>query len=120
MLWATDTIGMRLLLAPRTLGSCWTSEAEAKNAELHATQRVLDAGFEVDVMLDAFHATADYALKCEAGDPYFENAYFGVNVHPFETMFYHAGRSVETLSYDLQTKWSDLMGYSSYAACSKP
>lgn len=111
---------MRLLLSSRTLGTCWTSEAEAKNAELHATQRVLDAGYKVDVMLDAFHATEDYATTCEAGDPYFENAYYGINVHPFETMFYHPGRNLAPRPYELQTNWSDLMGYSSYAACSKP
>lgn len=117
MIWATDSVGMQLLLSPRTLGSCWRSESDALQAELYATQHVLDAGYEVDVMLSAFQASPRYSRTCDNGDPLFEGAYFGITPHLYETMFFRTDRGTSALDLSLHTQWTDQMEYSSYTAC---
>ncbi|RYP85452.1 hypothetical protein DL769_001005 [Monosporascus sp. CRB-8-3] len=140
MIWATDSIGMELLLYPRrdesegdggrlvALQGCYNEKDVAIGAEVGATAVIQGAGYEVDAMMAAFHGGSSGQDYCEsesgigagAGDGLFDSAYFGTNVHPYETVFFKANRGIDPRTLDLLTAWhrSGHMGNGSWDACS--
>lgn len=120
MLWATDHIGMSLLLQPEAIGQCFHDWQTAVNAEIGSTLVIQKAGYKVDTMMTAFHGDINYIEHCEPsvrGDLLVEGGYFGSNIHPFETIFFKTNRNVDPILTDLLTKWIDGRNYSSYDTC---
>lgn len=92
MIWATDSIGMELLLYPRqrpdssasevnpvALQGCYNERNVAINAEVQSAAMIREAGYEVDAMMAAYHKNSssssspsssegegrsDYAASC--------------------------------------------------------
>ncbi|RYP21193.1 hypothetical protein DL765_002332 [Monosporascus sp. GIB2] len=139
MVWATDSAGMELLLYPRrdesegdggrlvALQGCYDEKDVAIGAEVGATAAIRGAGYEVDAMMAAFHGGSSGWDYCEseagigasAGDVLFDGAYFGTNVHPYETVFFKANRGIDPRTLDLLSAWhqSGHMGNGSWEAC---
>lgn len=172
MIWATDAIGMELLLYPQAkpqrrrrqrrrrrddesggaeteegvetgaeeevdtdtdtpatavepgggvaLQGCYNERDRAIGAEVGTTAMIRAAGYEVDAMMAAFHkkppaaaSDNDYAAGCgvaeaeggSAGDVLWNGAYFGSNVHPYETVFMKANRDIDPRTLELLTGW---------------
>lgn len=119
LIWATDRVGLEILMSPRSMGSCWRTPGDSTQAEIYATQHVLDTGYDVDTMMSAFQSTPTYSRTCDQGDPNYEGGYFGVTIHPFETIFVRADRGIAQKVMDTQTKWANEANYSSYAVCAR-
>jgi hypothetical protein len=151
MIWATDRTGIELLLSPpedvvsfltenptydpltKTEGDvalpphytgindCFHTWGDAVSAEIGSSALIKAAGYQLDVMMSAYHSTVDYETICEKtvdkADPLQDSSYFGINVHPFDPVFIKTNRDVDTLVVDRLTQWADGRGYSSYAYC---
>lgn len=71
-------------------------------------------------MMSAFHGMREYeeGESCkENRDVLFEGEYFGVNVHPFETVFLKSNRDVDPLGLQRHSEWMRERGYRSYGYC---
>ena len=120
MIWATDSIGLALLLQPTVLGRCFHDWQTAVNAEVDCTAVIQNAGYKVDTLMTAFHSDPNYIEHCDSsknGDVFWEGGYFGSNIHPFETIFLKTNRDIDPVLTTKLTEWTAGRNYSSYDAC---
>lgn len=134
MVWALDRAGLAAVLQRRPDGIghwCPVDMPEAITGEIHATESVRNAGFEVDVLTTVWHSrdaldvdadgkadgTMGYWRDCQDEDFFHEKAYYGFNVHPYETIFTKSARKMQPELLGNMTQWHDGSGYSSYEAC---
>ncbi|KAI8280422.1 hypothetical protein K4K56_012236 [Colletotrichum sp. SAR 10_98] len=136
MIWATDSIGIDLLLNPPPsshasdqfgnekdpvgLAGCYNDWNHAVHAEVGATSIFLNNGYKVDLMMTAFHKSENYIDECDSsqnGDVLWNGKYFGTNVHPFETIFIKANRDIDPTLIKSLTEWQQASGWNSYSAC---
>ncbi|KAK6539166.1 hypothetical protein TWF694_009410 [Orbilia ellipsospora] len=116
MLFATDRIGLQTLL-PIT-NHCFEKFWDAVQAEEYAAQTVLDAGYDISVLMTSFSSNPDYVHTCTHGEVLGNNWYFGTNLHPYETIFQKANRNIAPRQLELLTIWHHQANYSSWDACS--
>ncbi|KAF9875569.1 hypothetical protein CkaCkLH20_06950 [Colletotrichum karsti] len=138
MIWATDSVGIDLLLNPPKSSSvsddfgtendpvgmagCYDGWNHAVHAEIGATSTFLKQGYQVDLMMSAFHKSKNYIEECDSstnGDVLWNGKYFGTNVHPYETIFIKANRDIDPTLIGHLTTWQQASGFDSYSACSK-
>lgn len=129
MIFATDDIGMGILLDrerattggvadwygsaddPVGLSSCYTNHGSAVHSEIGLATLIQNAGYEVDVMMAAFHqdTNTDLQAYCNAsggkGDVLSNGAYFGFNIHPYETIFMKTNRFIDPVAISKLTEW---------------
>ena len=137
MIWATDATGMALLLHPPAsspsradpfgaanepvaFSACYDTMASAVHAEIGSTAVIRDAGYAVDVMMQAFHRSPDYAAWCEeeqVPDVLWDGTYYGSNVHPYETLFMKANRRIDTNMLAHLTEWHLAEGRTGWETC---
>jgi hypothetical protein len=131
MILATDDIGMSILLDPSLaltasvddywgsssdpvgLSACYNHHHKAVHAEIGTTALIRSQGYDVDVMMTAFHSetSIDEYCKVNSGskDPLYTNGYFGTNVHPYETIFAKGNRNIDSVLLDRLTVWHTKM-----------
>ncbi len=56
MIWATDAMGLKLILSPGGIDECFANMPNAQNGEIRTTQLLRDYGYEVDVFLSVYHS----------------------------------------------------------------
>lgn len=144
MIWATDRIGIETLLYPtvaqmrrlRTslksmktdtpvpdmespgINSCPSEYWKAVAVEVYASPLIKAAGYNIDAMMTAFHANPNYQDECaDVQDVLYEDKYFGINIHPYDTIFAKANRGTNALTLQKYTDWMDESKYSSYDHC---
>ncbi|KAH6691375.1 hypothetical protein F5X68DRAFT_201788 [Plectosphaerella plurivora] len=139
MIFATDKVGMKLLLDPALatsgsqddpfgkatdpvgLSSCYESWNSAVHAEIGTTGLITAAGYRYDAMVTALHSEATIEMFCASNpkikDLWWDNAYFGGNIHPYETIFYKANRNVDTAFVESLTEWHLKIKKDSYDTC---
>jgi hypothetical protein len=150
MIWATDRVGIEVLLFPsnetvsnlRTLlakrplpegaplpelgipgiNSCPHLYWDAVAIEVYATSLIKAAGYKASAMMAAYHSTTseEYEAHCEGnGDVLVGGGggYYGMNLHPFDTLFAKTNRAIAPETLLLMTEWMDGRGYSSYDFC---
>ncbi|KAK6522733.1 hypothetical protein TWF281_002169 [Arthrobotrys megalospora] len=117
MIYATDRIGLELILP--VISHCFKNFTDAVQAENHAAQAILNKGYEVEALMTAASSHAHYARWCQHGSVLRPNAYFGINLHPYETIFQKANRDITPRVLDMMTRWHDMSNYSSWQACSE-
>jgi hypothetical protein len=144
MIWATDIIGIETLLYPSEatikafraaspprppgfvlpeleivgINSCPHDHYQAIAVEVSATLLLQSAGYKVDTMMTAYHASEKYAEECfPVGDVLYNEHYYGTNVHPYELIFMKTGRGIDPAGLPRWTNWTDGIGYSSYDHC---
>ncbi|KUI60361.1 hypothetical protein VP1G_07566 [Cytospora mali] len=128
--WATDFVGMELLMHPPPPGPNSTVDSFAGRDEpvglagcypdLGATRIMFEAGWKVDLMMTAFHGIANYTTVCnpqEHGDLLFNGKYFGTNVHPYETVFAKSNRDIDPLLMQRLSEWQWASGWRSWDSC---
>lgn len=136
MIWATDSVGLGLLLYPPQpakipeglpenwkevgINGCFHTWDEAVHAEVFSTQIIRDAGHKVAVMMSAFYSDEKYIDHCDSGgngDVLWNGKYFGANVHPYETIFMKTNRDIDPVLIDKLTNWKSGEEYSSFNYC---
>ncbi|KAK2000039.1 hypothetical protein LX36DRAFT_631320 [Colletotrichum falcatum] len=136
MIWATDEVGIQLLLNPPpdssvkddfgtendTVGmsGCYDGWNQAVHAEVGATSTFLKQGYKVDLMMAAFQKSKNYIEECDTsqnGDVLWNGKYFGTNVHPYETIFIKANRDIDPTLVEHLTTWQQASGFNSYSVC---
>lgn len=135
MVWATDRLGLSLIMQPPPSGVgywCPIDMVDAIYGETRTTPTIHDAGYEVDAMTAVYHShdgddlNADgrpdhrpdgYLKGCNDDDFWHEGAYYGFNIHPYETVFTKSARKMQELLIGNLTVWADGSGYSSYDVC---
>ncbi|KAI9746570.1 MAG: hypothetical protein M1818_000283 [Claussenomyces sp. TS43310] len=135
MIWATDAVGVELLLFPPQptptqeiptpepvvgINSCFHTWDQAVNAEIHASKIITDAGYKLDLMMTAFHGIDKYAEGCDTsvpGDVLYNGHYHGTNVHPYETIFLKTNRGIDPVLMDRLTDWTHGRNYTSWDMC---
>ncbi|KAK2052323.1 hypothetical protein LY76DRAFT_526908 [Colletotrichum caudatum] len=136
MIWATDEVGIELLLNPPPgssvkdefgtendavgMGGCYNGWTQAVHAEVGATSIILKQGYKVDLMMTAFHKSNNYIEECDTsqnGDVLWNGRYFGTNVHPYETIFIKANRDIDPTLIQHLTTWQQASGFNSYSVC---
>ncbi|KAK3322892.1 hypothetical protein B0H66DRAFT_216713 [Apodospora peruviana] len=139
MIFATDAIGMAVLLDPAQavaasvddqfgkstdpvgLSGCYNSHNSAVHAEVGTSGLITAAGYEFDAMMAALHSHASPEEFCtanpDAGDLLFDGSYFGSNVHPYETVFIKANRNIDGGLLTHLTEWHMSMKTTSFDSC---
>ncbi|KAK0127130.1 hypothetical protein ONS96_006687 [Cadophora gregata f. sp. sojae] len=119
MIWATDTIGLNIMLTPAGIGECFRTLDDAMRGAIRTTPLLKSAGYHVDVMTTIFQSQRDYEFEnCTLeGDMMYEGKYSGFSVHPFEVLFIKTNRDINPVMIDNLSKWVDQSGYSSYGVC---
>lgn len=137
--WATDFVGMELLMHPPPpsanatnvdafaareepvgLAGCYPDLNKALHAELGATRIMLDAGHRVDLLMSAYHGIANYSAVCdpqEHGDLLWNGKYYGTNVHPYETVFAKTNRDIDPVLIQRLSEWQWASGWRSWDSC---
>jgi hypothetical protein len=140
MLFATDDIGMSILLDPTIASSvsiddswgtkddpvgftpCYETLKKAVHAEIGTTELVRSQGYEVDSFLTAFHA-ATPVTYCEVNgypsDILYDKKYYGANIHPYETVFIKANRDIDPTLLEDMTKWHLSQNTTSWDSCGR-
>ncbi|KAI1661749.1 hypothetical protein F4813DRAFT_398299 [Daldinia decipiens] len=119
-IWATDSVGMELLLAPPknppehhgssqivALEGCYKSQAQASRGEIEATHVIKKAGYEVDVMIAAFHETGSYEDDCTkdwAQESVLYQHFYSRVAHPYETLFIKADSDADPVALATHTE----------------
>ncbi|KAK3389307.1 hypothetical protein B0H63DRAFT_96999 [Podospora didyma] len=140
MIFATDHVGMAILLDPGLattsvddehgkkedpvgLSGCYNDWHKAVHAEIGTTGLIIRAGYKVDVMMTSLHSEKGAEEYCkahpESGDLLWNNRYFGGNIHPYETVFMKTNRDVEKPLMASLTAWHLKMNISSYDTCGR-
>ncbi|KAJ2906832.1 hypothetical protein MKZ38_010330 [Zalerion maritima] len=140
MIFATDAEGMAILVDKRkslqgglddnfgkkedpvAFGACYETMHAAIHAEVGSTSLLRNHGYEVDAMLGALHAYDNIDEYCagekDAGhDVYFNNRYYGFNIHPYEVVFFKANRHVDPEMLEHLTRWHLSRTDSSWDSC---
>ncbi|KAK6541814.1 hypothetical protein TWF694_007595 [Orbilia ellipsospora] len=117
MILATDRTGISLLLP--ILSECFTSHMRAIYAEGNSTRAMWNAGFTATALMTSFSSKENYAHECNHTDVLGGGAYYGMAVHPYETIFMKANRNYGQRVLDRFTEWTDEAGYSSYEVCGR-
>lgn len=138
MIFATDDIGMGILLDPARatpsvddkygtkddpvgMSHCYETKESAIHSEIGTTGLITGAGYQVEALMAASHTAESAQEYCdshpEAADFWFNDAYFGANLHPYETVFYKANRHVNGKQVASLTDWHLQMPWNSFDAC---
>jgi hypothetical protein len=144
MIWATDTIGLSILLSRKGIHRCFHSWESAVSAEIGASALIKLAGYKLDVMMSLYHSKdknedgneekdgkngmgkwnggsgSRYENECDSsdnGDVLWDGEYAGINVHPYETIFLKSNRDISPVVLTRLTEWTKGRGYSSYDFC---
>jgi len=139
MVWALDRVGISILMKPERDGGigywCPYDMVNAIGGEIRGTPSIINAGYEVDALDLAYHShdgddhngdgrkdmsPKGYLEGCTDEDFFHDNAYYGFNIHPYETIFMKAARKMQEALIGNFTLWTDGSGYSSYDVCDKP
>jgi hypothetical protein len=104
------------------INSCPHEYWKAVAIEVYSTPLIRAAAYEVDVIMSAFHGNeegiAGYEEKCfESGDVLFPGSYYGMDLHPFDTVFAKTNRGTGELVLEHLTQWTKARKYSSYDHC---
>lgn len=129
MIFATDSIGMAVLLDPEHattgvadkygtandtvgLSGCYSGHRSAVHSEIGLATLIQNAGYSVDVMMAAFHQDQDEKTDLDAycnatgmGDVLHNDKYFGFNIHPYETIFFKTNRKIDPVAIEKLTEW---------------
>ena len=115
MIWATDKIGMELLLYPPLkpnedgsssghswmvgYSTCYSGFWDAVDAERWTSVMIQHAGYHVKATMSSWSAMPgdEYWDECahHPGDQLANGAYFGTNIHPYETLFFKTNRGID-------------------------
>lgn len=140
MLWATDDVGMGILLDPALahsapqedhwgtvddpvgLSFCHETMDAAVHSEIGSTRLITSQGYGVDVLMTAYElsAGAGIAEYCNNGqfeDILYNKKYYGANIHPYETIFIKANRDIDPIVLEKLTEWHLKNGVSSWDTC---
>ncbi|KAB5526486.1 hypothetical protein GE09DRAFT_1010040 [Coniochaeta sp. 2T2.1] len=139
MLFATDAIGMSMLLDynlatsvkkedfwgteedPVGFTPCFETLRKAVHSEIGITDLIRSEGYEVDVLLTSFQAANDPSTYCEENgnpdDVMYDGHYFGTSVHPYETLFLKANRGISDATMSVLTRWHLRQSVSSWTFC---
>lgn len=100
------------------INSCPHEYWDAVAIEVYATGLIQAAGYKVDAMMFAFHSSAKYQETCqENGDVLVHERYYGMDLHPYDTVFAKTNRGIGPLVLERLTDWTDGNGYTSYDRC---
>jgi hypothetical protein len=104
------------------INSCPHEYWDAVAIEVYATSMIRASGYEVSAMMSAYHSQSreKYESICEKnGDVYWpaEGGYWGMDIHPFDTLFAKTNRGIAPNVLQSLTEWMDGNGYSSYDFC---
>ncbi|TVY58015.1 hypothetical protein LSUE1_G010034 [Lachnellula suecica] len=146
MIWATDRIGMETLLFPTEkqietlkkilprlkegervpeiknpgINSCPNEYWDAVAVEVYATPLIKAAGYKVDAMMTAYQASDKYEEECmrnDYQDVLYAGKYFGMDIHPYDTIFTKANRDGNVVALEKFTEWMKDRKYTSYDYC---
>lgn len=146
MVWATDRIGLETLLfpseelnekflaelpphrydwpvpAPETAGinACPSEYWQAVAIEVFATPLIRSAGYDIDVLMTAYHSIPDYEQAClnyYDGDMLSTGRYWDMNLHPYDSIFTKTNRIFDEVVVGKFTDWARERKYSSYDYC---
>ncbi|KAF3928649.1 hypothetical protein AA313_de0207705 [Arthrobotrys entomopaga] len=120
MLFTTDRIGLSILL--EVTGKCSSSttaseDHHAVKAEGYAAQTILDAGYNITVMMPSLSPRNSPLHSCTEGEATGNDLYSDIYFAPYEMIFQQANRDNVPLQLELLTERHDLARYSSWDSC---
>ncbi|KUI70426.1 hypothetical protein VM1G_05872 [Cytospora mali] len=138
MLWATDEVGMSILLDPALahsvpaedhwgtkdtpvgLSFCHETMDQAVHTEIGSTRLILSQGYGVDALMTAYASSKSPQDYCEHGqfeDILYDKKYYGSNLHPYETVFIKSNRNIDPALLTKMTEWHLSRNISSWDSC---
>lgn len=103
------------------INSCPHLYWDAVAIEVYATSLIKAAGYKVSAMMSAYHSQSSegYEAICEKNGDILvpDKGYYGMDIHPFDTLFAKSNRNIAPDTLKLLTEWMDGRGYSSYDYC---
>ena len=121
-MFLTDISGIKILIENKI----FVKKRDFKNfsevvqmCEVKQSQVILNSGYNIGCLMEAYknidfrkYRGKEYENNRElnanfryGGDPLFKNSYFGVNVHPYEVIFFKNNRGIDDNLINLYSKW---------------
>lgn len=142
MIIGTDKTGLGSMYEDGTF-DCPDDMWNAQGQEVQMASKIMNHGWEINAWLvspltrrpypsfpaspltqlqTALHGDPSYEDRPHCAqfgndDHLFNGAYFGFDVHPYETIFVKANRNVNPAMLGKMTEWHGRMNYSSYDYC---
>ncbi|CAK7224278.1 hypothetical protein SCUCBS95973_005462 [Sporothrix curviconia] len=140
MIYATDDIGMGILLDPEhatsgiadkygpadaTVGltGCYSGHKAAVHSEVGLATLFLNAGYEVDAMMAAFDHKVGLVEYCNTtglgtGDLLSTGQYYDTTIHAYDTLFIKTNRKIDPVGIKRLTEWHLRANITSRELCS--
>lgn len=109
------------------INSCPRGHKQAVVLEIMGAPLIRAAGFQAEALMSAYHGIKDYDVFCRTaaakkeglhgGDTLHPGNYWGMDIHPFDTVFAKTHRDIAPKVLQKLTEWTDTRGYSSYDYC---
>ncbi|KAK6544691.1 hypothetical protein TWF694_001377 [Orbilia ellipsospora] len=115
MLLTTDRAGLSILL--KVTGKCFATSEDALTAEEYAAQTILDAGYNITVMMPSLPPSLSSIHGCTQAEATGNNMNSDIYIHPYETIFEKTNRETTSRQLELLTEWHDVARYSSWDSC---
>ncbi|KAI0180414.1 hypothetical protein GGR52DRAFT_569157 [Hypoxylon sp. FL1284] len=121
MIWATDSIGMSLLLQTSDVDrdanqvafrGCHGNPTQLARSEVEATAVIEQAGYEVDALMTAFRKSEDHKKDCAkrpVDDLIWEKQHYDSRIHPYETIFAQADDAIDSITVARLTEWHEFL-----------
>ncbi|CAK7216389.1 hypothetical protein SBRCBS47491_002808 [Sporothrix bragantina] len=140
MIYATDDIGMGILLDPEHattgiadkygpadaivgLSGCYAGHSAAVHSEIGLATLILNAGYQVDAMMAAYDHRVGLVEYCNTtglgtGDLLSAGKYYDTTIHAYDTIFVKTNRKIDPIGYQRLTDWHLRANITSLQLCS--
>ena len=115
----TDKIGLDILIKNKIFSNKRIDKKPVRTHEIKQSQIILDNKYNIGCMLEVYknvdfriyrgkqygkdgNLNANFKGSC---DPLYKRKFFGININPFETIFYKTNRSIDPILLKKYTKW---------------
>lgn len=93
------------------------SEKEKGDHHHHHKGSEEDSSEKLDKSSDLMSEYEKFCGSKGTGDVLYDGGYFGINVHPFETIFMKTNRNIGPVALEKLTSWMEGSRFSSYDYC---
>ena len=118
-LFCTDKIGLNILIEKGIISTEVLKKKPVYSRELKLSKIMLDMGYNISCMLEVYKNIDFRKVRGEkykdnsnlnanfkgSRDPQYTKRFFGMNLNPFETIFFKSNRSIDNRTMNKYSDW---------------
>ena len=118
-LFCTDKVGLNILISKGIISNKVLKKKPVYSRELKLSKIILDSGYNISCMLEVYKNIDFRKVRGEeykdnsklnanfkgSRDPQYTRRFFGMNLNPFETIFFKTNRSIDDKTMNKYSDW---------------